>query len=104
MGVWLGGRMSLSAADAGNIAGGIAGGGALAWWLIRQAVSRLLARIDALETKTQAIELTIAGDLPGKEDMTQLVNRLDSLAATLDRVKDMVTRLDEREKVRHERD
>lgn len=62
------------------------------------------ARAERLETRVQAIELAIAGDLPNKEDMGQLVTRLDNLANTLDRVKDMVTRLDEREKVRHERD
>lgn len=96
--------MTMTAADAGNIAGGIAGGGTLAWWLIRQAVSRMVTRVDDLEKKVQTIELNIAGDLMTKDDADQLGARLDSLAATLDKVKDMVTRLDEREKVRHERD
>lgn len=96
--------MSLSAADAGNIAAGVAGGGGLAWWLIKQAVGRMVARVDELEKKVQGIELNIAGDLMTKDDADQLNARLDALVATLDKVKDMVTRLDEREKVRHERD
>lgn len=96
--------MSVTPTDLGNITAGVLGGGGLAWWLIRQAVASLLARIDTLEKKTQAIELKIAGDLMTKEDADQLVTRLDSLVLALDKVKDMVTRLDEREKVRHERD
>ena len=71
---------------------------------LNKALDAREARITAIDGRVQAIELSIAGDLLGKEDKNELVARLDNLASTLDRVKDMVTRLDEREKVRHERD
>lgn len=93
--------MSMSPADGGNILGGIIGGGALAWWLIRRSV----ARVDALEEKVNEIQLKMAGELPSKEDVTQLVVRLDRLETTLgevrDMARDMAIRFDEREKARH---
>lgn len=90
----------MTPADLIPTAGGAVSGGVLAWWLIRREVERL----EALSKKVQAIEVSIAGDLMTRDDAEHLGARLDALAATLDKVKDMVTRLDEREKVRHERD
>lgn len=59
------------------------------------------ARSERLEARVSAIELNIAGGLMTKEDAVQLEAQLDKLATTLGIVKDMVLRLDEREKVRH---
>lgn len=56
---------------------------------------------EGLETRLRAVELNIAGDLMTKEDGAQLVAQLNRLGETLGVVKDMVLRLDEREKVRH---
>jgi len=58
------------------------------------------ARSERLEGRVQAIELSIARDMPNKEDVNQLVGRLDKLDATLGEVRDMVIRFDEREKER----
>lgn len=88
----------MTPADFLPTAGGALSGGVLAWYLIRREVDKL----DALGKKVQAIEVSIAGSLMTKDDADHLGARLDALAATLDMVKDMVTRLDEREKVRHE--
>lgn len=94
--------MSLTPADAGNIAAGIAGGGGFAWWVMRQVAAKLVARLEAVETKVQGIELSIAGELPNKDDMSQLLARMERLEATLGEVRDMsrdmAIRFDEREK------
>lgn len=75
----------------------------LAVYRMNRGMDKREARLDEIEGKVHGIELAMAGELPSKEDVNQLNARLDALAATLDKVKDMVTRLDEREKVRHER-
>lgn len=62
-------------------------------------------RADRLESRVSAIELSIAGELPNKEDMAQLLTRMERLEATLGEVRDMsrdmAIRFDEREKARH---
>lgn len=55
------------------------------------------------ETRLRAVEMAIAGDLMTKDDMTLVMSRLDKLDDSLDKLKDMVARMEEREKVRHER-
>jgi hypothetical protein len=65
------------------------------------------ARVTGLEAKVHAIELAIAGDLATKTDVIGLANRedvkalwsrLDTVDKTLQQVRDMVIRLDERGK------
>jgi hypothetical protein len=64
-------------------------------------------RVVSLEAKVHAIELAIAGDLASKADVTGLASRedvkalwtrLDTVDKTLQQVRDMVIRLDERGK------
>lgn len=87
----------MTPADLLPVGSGAFGGGALALWLLRRAV----LRVDDLEKEVQRIKVSIAGDLMTKDDAEHLGARLDALFGTLDKVKEMVTRLDEREKVRH---
>lgn len=87
----------MTPADFGNIAGGIAGGGGLAWWLIRRAVGR----VDRIEEKVQAIELAMVKELPSKEDFSQMTSRLDRVETLLQQVRDMTIRQDERSKTQH---
>lgn len=81
-------------------------GGKIAVALLKREVARVdaaIERVDGLETKVQGIELNIAADLMTKGDMAQVISRLDKMDESLDKLKDMVARMEEREKVRHER-
>lgn len=57
------------------------------------------SRINSLENKVQSLELVMARDMPSKEDVEKVWERLDRLDNTLSQVRDMVLRLDERGKI-----
>lgn len=75
----------------------------LALWLVK----RSAGKVDELERKAanqgerlHQIELQMARDMPTKEDFTELKRQVESVVATMGEVRDMVIRLDERERVR----
>ena len=79
-----------------NLIGGSLG--AIALLLLKRA----LGRMDTVESRVQAMELSMARDIPNKEDFAQLSSRLDRLDGTLSQVRDMVIRLEERGNVHRE--
>ncbi len=70
---------------------------ALALWLVKRAT----ARVDELERENRgfkdrlhSIELQMAKDLPTKDDVREVKLHVESLAATMSEIRDMVIRLD----------
>jgi hypothetical protein len=73
----------------------------LAMWLLNRAVSRVDALELALRTqgdRLHQIDLQIAKELPTKEDFVDLKRDLQSVSATMHEVRDMVIRMEERNK------
>lgn len=70
---------------------------ALALWLVQ----RSAGRVDALQRENRdfkdrlhAIELQMAKELPTKDDVREVKQHVESLAATMGEIRDMVIRLD----------
>lgn len=63
-------------------------------WLL----NRYTARVDKMEARIHQIDLQIAKDLPSKEDFREIKRELESVSATMHEVRDMVIRLEERNK------
>lgn len=65
------------------------------WWVNRlgQKADKAETRMTALEREMAALKLSIASDLPDKEDFTETNRRIESVANTLSEVRDMVIRL-----------
>jgi hypothetical protein len=53
-------------------------------------------RMSGLEGSIQSIKLAMAGDIPTKEDLAEVSQRLGRLEGTLGQVRDLVIRLEER--------
>lgn len=84
--------------------GSFLGGFALLWLTWREAErKRLDSAISSLSTRINGIELSMVRDMPSKEDVEKLGERLDKLVTTLTEVRDMVVRQDERSKT-HDRE
>lgn len=84
--------------------GSFLGGFALLWLTWREAErKRIDTAIGSLSTRINGIELSMVRDMPSKEDVDKLGERLDQLVATLTEVRDMVVRQDERSRI-HDRE
>lgn len=77
---------------------------ALLWLGWREAERREQVKAFAdLSQRVNGIELSVVRDMPSKEDVEKLGERLDRLDNTLSQVREMVVRLDERGKM-HDRE
>lgn len=63
------------------------------WWL-----NRAVHRVDALEKRIRDMELHVAKEMPSKEDFREIKRDLESVVTTMHEVRDMVIRLEERQK------
>lgn len=70
----------------------------LAVYRINESQKSREQRVDRIEERTHALELTVVRDFPNKEDFAGLSSRLDKLNDLFQEVRDMVIRLDERGK------
>lgn len=87
------------------------------WWLLASAlisglaifwVQRVAAKYDkeadkadsrmrAAEEKLRQLEMKMAAEMPSREDFKEQSQRIESIAATLSEVRDMVIRMEARE-------
>lgn len=87
------------------------------WWLLASAlisglaifwVQRVAAKYDkesdkadsrmrAAEEKLRQLEMKVAAEMPSREDFKEQSQRIESIAATLSEVRDMVIRMEARE-------
>ena len=84
--------------------GTLLGGIALLWigWARKDAKDSDLARdnrISALEKHIQDIYLKIAGELPTSSDIKDINRSMDALYSTVEQIRDMVVRLEERSNI-----
>lgn len=74
------------------------------FWVQRQALSadkerdKMDARMSKIEEKMTAMEMKVVSEIPDREDYHELSRRVESVAATLAEVRDIVIRMEARNK------
>lgn len=74
------------------------------FWVQRQALSadkerdKIDARMFKIEEKMAAMEMKVVSEIPDREDYHELSRRVESVAATLAEVRDIVIRMEARNK------
>ncbi len=70
------------------------------FWVQRQALSidkerdKVDSRLSKMEDRMQAIEMKVVAEIPSREDYQDLNRRVESVAATLHEVRDIVLRME----------
>lgn len=74
------------------------------FWVQRQALSadkerdKIDARMAKMEDRMASMEMRVAAEIPDREDYHELSRRVESVAATLAEVRDIVIRMEARNK------
>lgn len=78
--------------------------GLAVFWVQRQALSadkerdKVDARMSKMEDRMAAMEMKVVSEIPDREDYHDLSRRVESVAATLAEVRDIVIRMEARNK------